>query len=371
MIYSIAKYCPFAPLINSLYSLSCMSSVTSEQIIEITSPLSVLFLKMGSNFTDQSNIFKHTVKFLTFFMNVKISHRIPFTEFIRPFYNIGYEKYFHDNFPEKDFPHFESVIAFDPDFRDMDWVRFDLPSLEDNDLKNAMELTKTLRIIPPMSLRFTHRVCLFQGKNGPWLYLAASVSKEETEKDKIDYINPEVGHIEHDTYENIAIKSVGVDSSSKSFEHEALKSVDPLKVKQIVFIVIDKSGSMSSQFSDSLNRFQASQKFFVKFTNTCYKFHTTSLYGSIMFDHRCEIRNELNPLVNDFQKKMILPNEGIYGGTRMATAMQTAANKILEACKGPANRILEACRASIDKIIEAREAAAKITWVFVKQQLIK
>lgn len=359
MIYSIAKYCPFAPLINGLYSLSSMSSATGQIIIQITLPLSLLFQEMGSNFKDQSNIFRHTVEFLTFFMNVKISNRIPCTEFIRPFYSIGYEKYFHDNFPEKDFPNIESFIAFDPDFRSMDWVRFNLPSLNDKDFKNAMELTKTLQIIPPMSLRVTHRVCLFHGKNGPWLYLAASVSKEETEKDKIDYINPEVGHIEHDTYENIAIKTIGVDSESKSFEHEALKSVDSDKVKQIVFIVIDKSGSMSSGFSDGLNRFQASQKFFVKFTNTCYRFHTTSLYGSIMFDHRCEIRNELNPLVNDFQKKMILPNEGLYGGTRMATAMQTAANKIMEACQGPANRILEVCRASLDKIIEAREEAAK------------
>lgn len=85
MIYSIAKYCPFAPLINSLYSLSLMSSVTGKEIIQITSSLSILFHKMSSNFKDQSNIFKHTVEFLTFFMNVKISNRLPFTEFIRPF----------------------------------------------------------------------------------------------------------------------------------------------------------------------------------------------------------------------------------------------------------------------------------------------
>lgn len=127
MIYSIAKYCPFAPMINGLYSLACMSSATGRIIIQITAPLFRLFEEMASNLSDQSCIFASTVKFLAFFMNIKISDRISCTEFVRPFYNIGFESYINKNFPEKAFPQIQSIVAFD--FRDMDWIRFKLPSL--------------------------------------------------------------------------------------------------------------------------------------------------------------------------------------------------------------------------------------------------
>ena len=120
-------------------------------------------------------------------MNIKISDRIPCTEFIRPFYNIGYEKYFHDYFPESKFRKLENFIAFDPNFRNQDWIRFEIPYLNESDFENVMNRTKTLDIIPPMSLGYS----LFQGQNGPRLFLTASVSKEETERDKIDCINPE------------------------------------------------------------------------------------------------------------------------------------------------------------------------------------
>ena len=53
---------------------------------------------MGEYLEYTSNIFINSVTFLTFFMNIKISDRVPCTEFIRPFYRIGYEKYFHDIF---------------------------------------------------------------------------------------------------------------------------------------------------------------------------------------------------------------------------------------------------------------------------------
>lgn len=141
-----------------------------------------------------------------------------------------------------------------------------------------MKLTRTLQVIPPMSLREMHRVSLFNGKNGPWLFLAASVSKDETDRDKINYINPENGVVENDTYKNIAVKAIGV------YYKKVVASIDPEKVKQLVFIVIDISGSM---------RYQASQKFFIEF-------HTTSLYGSIVFNPSTEVKNRLFQRKNDY-----------------------------------------------------------------------
>lgn len=165
MIYSISKYCPFAPMICGLYGLACLSRVTGRTILQITAPLILLFKEMNTNLKiPDSKLFSGTVKFLTFFMNVKISDRIPCTEFIRPFYQIGFEKYFHENY---DSLKIESIIAFDPDFRDEDFIRFQLPSLTEVDFTNAMNHTSALHIIPPMSLREMHRTSLFKGLNGP------------------------------------------------------------------------------------------------------------------------------------------------------------------------------------------------------------
>ena len=129
MIYSIAKYCPFAPMINGLYCLSTLNRATGRIIIQITAPLIRLFEEMSSNLSNKYNLFASTVKFLTFFMNIDISRRIPCTEFVRPFYNVGFERYFSQNFPEEKFPQIQYFVAFNPDFRDMDWIRFKLPSL--------------------------------------------------------------------------------------------------------------------------------------------------------------------------------------------------------------------------------------------------
>lgn len=88
---------------------------------------------------------------------------------------------------------------------------------------------------------------------------------------------------------------------------------------------------MSSSFGNGLNRFQACQKLFIKFTEACYGFHTTSLYGSIMFTKRVEVRNKLNPLASDFNQKMIKEGERPWGGTLMFTAMKRAAEMLLTA----------------------------------------
>lgn len=180
-----------------------------------------------------------------------------------------------------------------------------------------------------------HCTTLFQGKNGPCLLLADSVFKKETDLDKVDYINPENGIIENDTYLNIAIKFI-CDSGKRSLEEIDRNSylIDPAKVKQLVFIVIDKSDSMRSDYSDGLNQFQASQKFFIKFVEACYRFHTISLYGSIMYNSNIEVRNELNPLNYNFRERMIIENERPEGESRLFTAIKRAADLILLENKG-------------------------------------
>lgn len=88
---------------------------------------------------------------------------------------------------------------------------------------------------------------------------------------------------------------------------------------------------MSIQYDQDLNRFQASQQFFIEFIKNCYKFLVTSLYGSIFFDDTFIVRNNLNPLAMNFVERMIQADDRPSGGRRIFTAMKKGADLLLEA----------------------------------------
>lgn len=341
MIYSIAKFCPFAPMICGLYNLACLSSPTGRTILQITIPLSVLFIEMSQSMSNRSNLYSNTTKFMTYFMSINISSRVPCTEFIEPFYTIGYENYFNKFIPKQLKNTIKSIVAYDPDFRDQDWIRFALPLLKEEDFQNARNICHSLFVFPTMSLREMHRAALFTGKKGPYLFLAPSVSKDKEKRDTIDYINPLDGKITSGKYEIIAKemtnphKKANSNTVSRSAEFEVQNEdqIDPKTVKQFVFVCVDKSGSMSCSYFEGISQFTAAQEFFVAFANHCYTFHTNSLYGSIMFESSIEVRNPLNALVSDFIDKMIKKGERPTGCTAMFEAMERAARIMVEANK--------------------------------------
>lgn len=335
MIYSLAKFCPFAPMICGLYSLASLGSPIGMTILQITAPLSILFLEMSKNLPNKTNLYSKATHFFTYFMDININTRIPCTEFIKPFYQIGFEDYFNNFIPEGMKDTIDSIVAFDPDFRDQDWIRFQLPSLTDEDLNSSMESTKSMSIYPTMALREIHRTAIFMGKNGPCLFVAASASKDKSKKDTIDYIDPVKGQVESGKYEIIA-KEMTRDTRQSSNPESAVENedqIDPKAVKQFVFVCVDKSGSMCINYYESINRFTAAQEFFVAFANHCYTFHTSSLYGSIMFEDDIEVRNPLNALVTDFINRMIIKGEEPDGCTAMFHAIAKAANIMIEANK--------------------------------------
>lgn len=139
-------------MIRGLYGLTCLKRPAS-RIIQVTAPLLQLFIQIGKNLSDQLNLFFYTVKFMTYFMNIRISNHVPCTDFIRPFDKNGFEKYFKDMYSERKFAEIEGFIAFDPDFKDQDWIKFELNSLQGKDLQNALTNTKSLKVVIPLSLR--------------------------------------------------------------------------------------------------------------------------------------------------------------------------------------------------------------------------
>ncbi|OHT12150.1 hypothetical protein TRFO_18140 [Tritrichomonas foetus] len=321
MIYSIAKFCPFAPLICGLFRMANLNDVNGRAIIMVTAPLFVLFKEMDENVKDE-NIFANTAKFLTYFMNMKIDTEVPCSQFDSPYLNIGYETYFLKFIPNTE----KMVISWDPDFRGIDWITFKLPELDDSDFEDAMEETQSLAIVPPLSLREMHRASLFAGSNGAWLFLVSSASKKREDRDKMDFINPERGVIETDEPEKLAKIVINNQNTRKITD-----TMDKKDVTQIVFIVVDESFSMSCPFDYGATRFDAARQFFVTFASRCYTFHTSTLYGLISFTHSVYVRNELNPLTLDFEKAIdsIRPN----GATSMFSAMKVAAERMINLTK--------------------------------------
>lgn len=112
-----------------------------------------------------------------------------------------------------------------------------------------------------------------------------------------------------------------------------LSMIDDSNVTQLVCCIIDKSSSMNANFDCNLTRFQSAQKFFIKFVQSCYKYHITSLHSSIMFNDVVELRNELNPIAHNFESRFIKPGEVPTGGARIFSAIRRAANLLLDAKK--------------------------------------
>lgn len=115
------------------------------------------------------------------------------------------------------------------------------------------------------------------------------------------------------------------------FDLKVVSMIDESTVTQLVCCIIDKSSSMNLNFDCNLTRFQCAQKFFIKFVQSCYKYHITSLYSSIIFNDAVNLRNELNPLPNNFESRFILPGETPTGGARIFSAIKRAADLLLEA----------------------------------------
>ena len=321
LIHSIAKFCPFAPLINGLFGLS--GHFTGSTVIQITAPLSVLFIEMSKNLPEKTNLFSSTTKFLSFFMSIKISDKIPCTEFSRPFYNIGYESFFHSTIENE--TQIDKIIAFNPDFENYDWIRFSLPSLTEEDFKFAMRSSKELKKLS--SLYDLDHVSLLKGRNCPFLFLS------ETEG-MIVYINPEVGQIEIEPKENLACKISLLNFNS--FDRNITDIVDPKKVTQITFFCICKSQTMNELFDNGVTRFVASQKLAHLFRDRCYANHILLLAGSIMFNSEIHVKNELTPLISNFSVDTETPS----GDRAIFQAVKVAAEKILAVSNKYKNAVL-------------------------------
>ena len=326
MIYSLAKFCPFPPLICGLYQLCRNGSCSYRSILQITSSLSIIFIEMSKTLNiDRRQLYSNSSKFLTFFMNVNISSDVPCTQFSMPYYNIGYERYLKDKFEPRNL---DFIVSFDPDFRNEDWIRFELPNITQDLLNFALKETTALLIVPPLSLREMHRTCLFTGIEGSWLFIPISKNR-----DTMGYINPLKGTLQEQNYEKIAFNIV---NDTRTQIHK--EAIDPDKVAQLVYVCVDHSGSMKYPFpfkdpslgrhEEAFTRLVTAKLYFEAFVDSCYTFHTSSKYGCLMFDHEVEELCSLQPFTDQFVNS--LTRIELRGATNIFGALHKAAQYLIE-----------------------------------------
>jgi ubiquitin-protein ligase len=186
-------------------------------------------------------------------------------------------------------------------------------------------------VLPPLELREVHRMCFFQGRMGPWLYIGRRVGSDTTGQsmgDLFEIVSPEDGERRVVDAETL-LSELGIS--------ECERLVDATKVAQLVFVVVDSSESMQDCF-ESESRFDAVQKFLGTFVHSAAANHARALFGLISFSGQIVIRRDLTPLARSFEDALreIVPT----GATQCFGAILRAAEKLVTAQPKYPNAVL-------------------------------
>ncbi|OHT01164.1 hypothetical protein TRFO_01793 [Tritrichomonas foetus] len=307
LTYAMCRFIPFAPLICALFQFQNRCTVNGRNIIQITAPLFTLLRDIAVEPVADENILENALKYLTYFINMRLKGEVPCSEFVKVYYNIGYELYLKENIDQ------DVTVLFDPDFRNVDWIffKFDNPTKEL--IEFSCDAVHSLDVLAPMDLRAVHRAAFFTGSNGPWLFVSSNFGKKRDVKNQLNIINPEEGKLESVDPEHFA-KQIAITVRSAT----PLEYVDPKKVAQIVYILLDTSNSMKDQMKQSIEespnqypednfkptRYNIAKECFTTFMNCAYASLTFSLYGLIQFDNNVKKLCDPTIISPDFEKNV-------------------------------------------------------------------
>ena len=116
----------------------------------------------------------------------------------------------------------------------------------------------------------------------------------------------------------------------ENLENDINNLQNKINVKQLVYFVIDHSGSMSNNFDQSHNRFDASKKFVCEFIKKSKELNICSLYGLILFNHQNQILCELTQNSEDFLNQINKCNEKPRGGTALYMSIKEATDLLIK-----------------------------------------
>jgi hypothetical protein len=77
----------------------------------------------------------------------------------------------------------------------------------------------------------------------------------------------------------------------------------PSFVKNLIFFVLDISGTMSIKTNNGLSQYDVIRVIFLIVTEKTFRMNKTMKAGLIFFDHQLYVQSELVPVAHSFQKK--------------------------------------------------------------------
>ncbi|KAK8896924.1 hypothetical protein M9Y10_014850 [Tritrichomonas musculus] len=260
-----------------------------------------------------------------------------------------------------------------------DFTHFQLKNFDMNEYINKNENENksfaSFTPIAPLSIRVVSGCSIVKGKEHNYLYISKAMSKGPESMNMVDIIDPVEG----------MATSVDVEKFAKLQGNDRIDDVSSLidtdKVKQVIFICFDHSGSMKCSlggYKDKNTITQETQtraiiatQYLTSLANKTYGYHIPCVQGLIAFNSSIEIKCPLNALVPDFEEKglkEIAPN----GKTLLWDALSLACDELVKFTTFPDGRPkFKKARNRILVISDGDDFGSKTSLVEVSQKLLK
>ncbi|OHT12808.1 hypothetical protein TRFO_17281 [Tritrichomonas foetus] len=200
-------------------------------------------------------------------------------------------------------------------------------------IEQANNTIASFRPIAPLSMRSCAGCTIVQGRNQTFLYLMQSASKDQAHQNFVDIIDPMTGLTESKDVELFS-KEQG---NSKDVGTANL--IDPDRVKQIIMVAFDESGSMAGDLAgyiirpnvkdDRVHRVTIATQYLTTFANRTYGYRIPCIQGLTSFNNVVTKRCPLSPLVPDFED-LGLKNVNPESTTHLWDAISTCADEIIK-----------------------------------------
>ena len=318
--FTFSKFFKFVPFLCAFYQIRNSYSINGRVLIQFTAPFYAILKELLPNNTDPKTIYEYAPKYLKYFLNFNLRGTVPCIPYIKIYYEIGIEKYL------KKFVNQNVVVLWEPDHGAIDWVFFKLILPNEQTLKNSEENIDTFSICNPLELHQIQNPVLFEGVNGPWLFLIPSFSKDYKDKGKKLIINPETGKselVDVEEFAKMISKKTGIE-----------RLVDPDRIEQIVFLLLDKSSSMfdkTNLVNGNITRYQAALQYLTLFVDKVVSTFSFSLYGMYCFSDDPEKICDLTIFSNDFINHVLSCMKFEEGGlTNLFKTVDEACDQIIQ-----------------------------------------
>jgi ubiquitin-conjugating enzyme E2 D/E len=194
-------------------------------------------------------------------------------------------------------------------------------------IENAFSTLASFRPLVPLDLRLVTGVCIAEYTGGHTaLFLSESNAKDAASAVKVDLLDPMTGRATLVDLEALA-RRLG------RTEGGAMQLIDADKVRQVIQVCFDSSGSMGGTLAGAkagksdLTRITVATQYLTTFANRTYGYRVPCIQGLISFASEIVVRSVLSPLVPAFEDgiRRVKPE----GRTRLWDALMRAVGDLV------------------------------------------